>query len=196
MKQYSNGYSPGFNEDSAKAFTYIYNTFYPTIYQFVSRYIDDAEQNKDIIADVFLKLWKVRDEVASVVNLEAYLKGIAKNCCLDHLRKVSVRTRVHKELLHDLETSSETAYWEDSVRIAIIEYVAKKIESLPPKHQLIYRLSFVEGLDIEEIADRVQLSKNTVRNIRFSIIKFLRLSFNEKDLLAIFIAVTGIFNKN
>jgi len=196
MKQHSNGYSPDFGEDSAKAFTHIYNTFYPAIYQYVSRYIDDTEQNKDIIAEVFLKLWKVRDEVPSILNLEAYLKGIAKNCCLDQLRKESVRSKVHSKILNELETSTESDYWEDSIRIAIIEYVARKIESLPLKHQLIYKLSFVDGLEIDEIADRVQLSKNTVRNVRFSIIKFLRLSFNEKDLLAILVAVAGMVSKN
>jgi len=65
----------------------------------------------------------------------------------------------------------------------VLMEINKAIEKLPPKCGEICRLSYIEGMSNEEIASRLLLSVNTVKNQKTKAITLLRLSLSPKSLL-------------
>lgn len=172
--------------DHAKVFTGLYDRYYLSIYYFTHRYIENEEDAKDVIAETFLKLWKVRDKIAGIENIEGYIKRMAFNASMDYLKKQSNKSKVYQDLL---QSGPVQAYELDGVRVELMEYVTREIEKMPAKYQLVYKLFFVDGLNNDEVSEQIQLSPSRVRDIRLSIVKEIRYSLDKKKLLAMAIIV-------
>ena len=62
-------------------------------------------------------------------------------------------------------------------------FTQKAILKLPKQQQLIFKMSRVDGLSHQEIADQLQISPNTVKNHIVEALKKLRSDFKYPDLI-------------
>lgn len=118
---------------------------------------------RDIIQEVFLKLWEHRHHMQAIHNIEAWLYRITENKVIDFLRKAAADDRLKEAIWSKL--SDQFNDTEDLV--AAKEYsqiVQKAIDQLPPQRKLIYHLNREKGLNYQEIADELAISKHTVKN--------------------------------
>jgi RNA polymerase sigma-70 factor (family 1) len=139
---------------------------------------------KDIIQDVFLKLWEHRSEFHSIINMEAWLYRSTENKIIDLLRKAAADSRLRNALWNN----TAGPVHEEESRITAKEYeqvIRKAIEQLPPQRKLIYHLNKEQGMTCSEIADKLSLSRNTVRNQLFTALKSLR-GFFSKNIRQLF----------
>ena len=60
--------------------------------RFATHFLKDEDEAKDVVQDVFLKLWQKRDELEKVENIDAFTMQMTKNRCLDVLRSRKVVT--------------------------------------------------------------------------------------------------------
>src|SRR5690606_30535368 len=91
---------------------------------------------RDIIQDVFVKLWEHRDAMHAIDNMEAWLYRITENKVIDFLRKAAADKRLKEKVwsnlpknTHDTEFLIETNEYHHMVQFAI--------EQLPPRRRLI-----------------------------------------------------------
>jgi RNA polymerase sigma-70 factor (family 1) len=118
---------------------------------------------KDIIQDVFLKLWDQRNLISSIINIEAWLYRVTENKIIDFLRKASADNRLKEKIWDQLQQIVN----ESEQYLAAKEYnqiILKAIDQLPPQRKLIYQLNKENGMNYREIADELHLSKHTVKN--------------------------------
>ena len=118
---------------------------------------------KDIIQEVFLKLWDQRNQLASILNIEAWLYRVTENKIIDFLRKASADHRLREKIWNQLQQIVN----ESEQYLAAKEYteiIQKAIDQLPPQRKLIYQLNKENGMNYREIADELKLSKHTVKN--------------------------------
>jgi RNA polymerase sigma-70 factor (family 1) len=118
---------------------------------------------KDIIQEVFLKLWDQRNLIASIINIEAWLYRVTENKIIDFLRKASADNRLKEKIWDQLQQIVN----ESEQYLAAKEYnqiILKAIDQLPPQRKLIYQLNKENGMNYREIADELHLSKHTVKN--------------------------------
>jgi RNA polymerase sigma-70 factor (family 1) len=118
---------------------------------------------KDIIQDVFLKLWDQRYLISSIINIEAWLYRVTENKIIDFLRKASADNRLKEKIWDQLQQIVN----ESEQYLAAKEYnqiILKAIDQLPPQRKLIYQLNKENGMNYREIADELHLSKHTVKN--------------------------------
>lgn len=124
--------------------------------------VKDSDAAKDIVQEVFLKLWKNRDQVSFGAQIKHYLFKATAHVSLNHLRFNKKIVRIEKETpLNELVTSmntEEVGYKELEIR------VRNAIDNLPPKCKTIYLLSRHEGMKYKEIAEILELSPKTVEN--------------------------------
>lgn len=128
---------------------------------------------KDIIQEVFLKLWDQRAIIHTIHNMEAWLYRITENKVIDFLRKASADTRLKKMIWDHLQQIVN----ESEQYLAAKEYnhiIQKAIEQLPPQRRLIYQLNKESGLNYNQIADELHISKHTVKNQLFTAVQSVR----------------------
>jgi RNA polymerase sigma-70 factor (family 1) len=127
----------------------------------------------DIIQEVFLKLWEQREGIYRINNMEAWLYRLTENKIIDFLRKAAADNRLKEKIWAGLQQIMN----ETELHIAAKEYnqiIQKAINELPPQRRLIYQLNKEEGLDYQQIADELQISRHTVKNQLFTAVQSVR----------------------
>lgn len=127
---------------------------------------------KDIIQEVFLKLWEHRDSLHSIENVEAWLYRLTENKVIDFLRKAAADGRLKEKLWNKLPSQQQP---EPLVEIKEYDYIIRQaINQLPPQRKLIWYLNREEGLNYQQIANELHISRHTVKNQLSTAIQTLR----------------------
>lgn len=154
------------------AFNTLYSKYWEQVYSAAFKRLKDSEQAKDIVQEVFTRIWINRKN--HIDNLPAYLH-------------ISVRNSVIKISLKRKRMTAFVDLWKD---VSIMHFGADEdirwkefskayemlIGSLPPKRQAIYRMRYHEGMNTEKIAARQGLTRKTVQNQLGKAVEQLRIS--------------------
>ncbi|MEO5562372.1 MAG: RNA polymerase sigma-70 factor [Chitinophagaceae bacterium] len=133
------------------------------LYSLALRLTKSDQTAKDILQEVFLKLWDQRMHIHTINNIEAWLYKITENKVIDFLRKASADNRLKQVIWNNLQQITN----ESEQYLAAKEYnliIQKAIDQLPPQRRLIYQLNRESGMNYREIADKLNISKHTAKN--------------------------------
>lgn len=125
------------------------------------RLLDDPEEVEDVIQEVFLKLWYIREELDHYNSIEALAMQTTKHLCLNRLKSFQLR---QKEGLNEsaLLSNGITPYTELEQKDNVNQ-VMRIIDQLPGLQQIILRMKHLEGYEVEEIAALTASSPEAVR---------------------------------
>ncbi|MDR1200518.1 MAG: RNA polymerase sigma-70 factor [Tannerellaceae bacterium] len=167
--------------ENTNDFERLYLLYYPKLVRFSKEYVLSEEDAENIVQDVFLDLWEQKSQWAVIQYINSYLFKLAKNKCVDFLRH-KITSAEKQQQLHDLKTHEfqyrlrsmeqfdESILYEKELNTLI----RQAIQSLPERCREIFILSRFGEMNHQEIADRYQLSPNTVNNQISLAIKKLR----------------------
>ncbi len=117
----------------------------------------------DVAQDVYLEFYKNIDKTPPDVAPERWLKGIARNLCMNHFRKKSRRTRLHQqalvELLSQAESSLETNLAPSSAQVALEACYNR----LPGRSRKLLSLRYMEDLSSASIAEAMESTSEAIR---------------------------------
>ena len=151
------------------AFRMLFDKYYKQVcYAAYTTYADEHKA-KDFAQEVFLSLWKRRNELKIQVSIAAFLKRAAIYKAIDYIR--AQRLDFEKEnVLHRKETNSgeQTEYKE------LKELIHRTVENLPERCRIIFFMSRFEKLSHKEIATRLAISEKTIENQITKALKILR----------------------
>lgn len=137
---------------------------------------------EEVVQEVFVKLWLKKDTINPEKDFQSYLFSIAKHLVLDYLKSAVNRKLyfVGEHLQQDLlvEDGFETPFTED-----MEEKLQKLIDEIPERRRAIFRMSRFEGLSYKQIAERLNISENTVDSQIRNALAFLRKEFRKMALL-------------
>jgi RNA polymerase sigma-70 factor (ECF subfamily) len=130
------------------------------LFFYAQRLLDDLEDAEDVIQEVFLKLWYMRDELGDYTSVPALSIQITKRLCLNHIK---VRQRWQEGLdiidpISDLLTPETQMEQKDSVT-----QVMRIIDRLPCLQQTILRMRHIDGMEVEDIAELTGSTPEAVR---------------------------------
>lgn len=143
----------------------LYKLHYNGLVNFVfARYVQDYDEAKDIVQSTFMKVWNNKDRIDITISEKAYLYQAAKNTALDHIRKY--KSRINVVLEDDLAKmdSIEPEIQTDADAFFLKTKIAEALSVLKPKTREIFELHKFEGLNYEEIANYMEISKRTVES--------------------------------
>lgn len=138
----------------------LFRQHYAAMYRLARTILYDADESKDVVSDVFVRLLHNNPSV-QVDKMEGYLMMAVRNRCLDVLSHKSVREQVEKLFSQELKQRHIIARNEDERLDQLMQYVERE---LPPLSQQILRLRFLQEMTYEEVAQEVGVSKVTVYN--------------------------------
>ena len=161
------------------AFERIYLHYVSSVKNFLTVLTRSGEAGEEITQEVFVTLWEKRDRIDPDKNISAYIYTIAKNYAFKYFNR-------KKGLLQEdvMSADSLEAYGSpDEILIQKEKEILIEIavSQMPPQRRKIYRLSRIEGLSNSEIAEMLNISKNTVENHITSALNDLR------EVLAMFL---------
>lgn len=124
------------------------------------RLLNDPQDVEDVIQEVFLKMWYIREELDRYESVEALAVQITKHLCLNRLRAF----RYRQEKLSD----SAVITADDNPYVALeqkdsVSQVMHIMELLPGLQQTILRMKHVDGFEVKEIAELTGSSPEAVR---------------------------------
>ncbi len=132
------------------------------LYRFSYRLLGSSDEAKDVVQEVFLKLWNGRDQLESIHNVEAWCMRIARNLSLDRLRQSQRhKTDSLEQGMHvaaHTDTPVETAEMKES-----INRINELMAGLPDKQRQVMHLRDVEGYSYNEISEILELDLNQVK---------------------------------
>lgn len=156
------------------AFTEIFNRYSILLYQHTFNKIRDSEEARDIVQEIFAKLWTKYHELDfKTLNLKGYLYITARNAVFDMLRhKIHINAYAESYTRFTAGGVAETDYLIRANQFAAI--IEKEIAALPPKMREVFELRRVENLSNKEIAEKLNLSEHTVKDQMKKALRILR----------------------
>jgi RNA polymerase sigma factor (sigma-70 family) len=132
------------------------------LFNFARLILNDKDEARDAVQEVFIKLWNYRNKMDSVKNTEAFAMKIIKNWCYDRLKakKPLLIEDYGKGFDYQQESNNPHSLLESSDRMNRYNNI---LLDLPEQQRMITQLRDVEGYEFEEIADILNISVNTIR---------------------------------
>ena len=137
----------------------------------------NKELVEDCIQDLFFRLWKNRDILSDVKNVRAYLLSALRNRIHDSFRKMRdvyfLDEQQESETL-PAEPSAEEDWITDESRSLQKEAAIRALHSLPERMRQAVQLRYFDGLEYEEIAHAMNISKQVAINMVYRATQKLR----------------------
>jgi RNA polymerase sigma factor (sigma-70 family) len=130
------------------------------LFRFSRRILDDSEEAKDIVQEVFIKLWKKGDSLMEYKSIEALAMVTTRNLCLDKLKAKKFPVESIDKLRMEVE---ETGMEEKQDLSDAIQKIHRIIKTLPEMQRTVIQLRDIEGYDFDEISGIMDMNENAVR---------------------------------
>ncbi len=142
------------------------------LYQYAIRFLHDEDEAKDMVQEVFLKIWHKKESMSKYQNMEAWCMKMIRNLCLDKIKSKQFQVSKMKVSVDiKLEDRSPFEHLAISDTMQRVEYF---VSQLPEKQKLIFNLRDIGGHSYQEICDMTDLDMNQVKVNLFRARKFLR----------------------
>jgi len=177
---------PQLRNGNKQALNELYTLYSKRLYGFAFGYLKLEEDSRDVVQEVFVKLWSSRNELREESNLEAFLFTVARNTIISVFRKrISEKEYLSQLHLMVVKNSSDT---EKQVDYQFLEEkVQQLIGALPEQRKRVYLLSKEKGYSNKLIAEELQISVKTVEDHITKARKFLKEHLKEYGFLSLFL---------
>lgn len=153
--------------DSA-AFEIIYTDHYWKLYNFIKEYIIYPEDCRDILQDIFTKLWINRDKLYDDSRIAAWLFTVTRNTCLSYLSHMKlVEHGSHEEKQRVIDLNYNALYELDLTGdelFDILDIFEKTYDGLTPQCKRVFEMSRFRHMNNKTIASRLSISVKTVES--------------------------------
>ena len=163
---------------NSKVYIELFDNNYRKLILFAKSLIGDKEEARDIVSESLIKLWAQRNQFENMAHLQVYFYTVIRNACIDFLRIDKFRTKVKEEIkLTGIFTENviERKYQEAE----LIQLLYKRINRLPKRMKQVFMLTYLDGYSRAEVAEKLKLSENTIRNTNVAAMKALKISFGQ-----------------
>jgi len=165
-----------------KAYTFFYKKYIGEVFSYGMLFTSDPELVKDCIQDLFVKIYSNRSNLEKTDNIKLYLFIALKNTLFNLFQKNKAHFHIDTiEPVFSTEYSIEDKWIEDEIEQERKEKMNFILESLTPRQKEVIYYRYVEGLELGDICNIMDMNYQSVQNLIQRSIKKVRSSFNQKD---------------
>jgi len=145
------------------AFTKIYRHYHASLYVYLLRFCKVPSLAEDLVHDVFLKVWEIRDRINPELSFTGYLYRIARNHVIKTIDKLATDKNFRDQLFSQLDDVS-TVQPEQQVRAKEYDRLFQEaLVRMPPQRLNVFKLCRQEGKSYDEVALLLGISRNAVK---------------------------------
>lgn len=155
-----------FLEGDKYALSDIFTFYHDDLYRYGIKLAKDGELVSDCIQNLFLKLWKNRENLKPVQSVKPYLLKSLRNHIMDSLQIRRLFLPINKEVeeLFEIKFSQEDFMINEQIQKEIQAKVIELLNNLSPHQRHAIYLRYFEDLDFETIAHIMDMQVQSVRN--------------------------------
>jgi RNA polymerase sigma-70 factor, ECF subfamily len=172
-----------------QAFELLFRKFYVRLCAFANKFLNDPEEAKEIVQEVFAKIWEGRDLIDPDDSLKSYIFKITQNLSINKLRRKKVESKYAEIYKFIYCEQFDFSVHESLLARELEENIAQAVGNLPGECRKVFELSRTEGLKYREIADNLNISVKTVEAHMSKALRSLRIELKDylSALLILFI---------
>lgn len=150
------------------SFEILFRTYYSVLCKYAYSYVKVHEVAEDIVSDIFVKLWERPDNLNIEKSVKSYLFCSVRNRCLNFLTRTKQKMTETEpetlELINDLNNEMlQSDPMEKLLFNELHEKIKEAVDTLPHECARIFVLSRENEMSYKEIAQKLNLSENTVK---------------------------------
>jgi RNA polymerase sigma factor (sigma-70 family) len=173
-----------------------FKNLYTACFEHVQRYIylfePSAGNLGELTQDVFVRIWEKRSHLAKVESFRDYLFFITRNVVFNYFRSLKVQQRVV-----ELDGAGAAGGSGPEDQLLFKQYyriVLEAMEKLPAGRRKVLKMSIDDGLTLDEIAERLKISRAGVKKQLYAATAFVRKYLQEHgELTALLFVFLSIF---
>ncbi|SFO99659.1 RNA polymerase sigma-70 factor, ECF subfamily [Chitinophaga sp. YR627] len=145
------------------AFTKIYRHYHASLYVYLLRFCKVPSLAEDLVHDVFLKVWEIRDRINPELSFTGYLYRIARNHVIKTIDKLATDKNFRDQLFSQLD-DVYAVQPEQQVRTKEYDRLFQEaLVRMPPQRLNVFKLCRQEGKSYDEVALLLGISRNAVK---------------------------------
>lgn len=141
-------------------FDALYNRYVNKVYRRCLSLTKDPEQAQDFTQDIFMRVLSNLDRFKEKSTFSTWLYSIAYNYCIDQIRRLGRTTLVPLNEYHYESFTDNDDAWTVEIHH---QTLYRAMETMNPNEVQVLRLKYEEGLDIGEIAQKINVRASTVK---------------------------------
>ncbi|NLR68679.1 sigma-70 family RNA polymerase sigma factor [Chitinophaga varians] len=145
------------------AFSSIYRHYHPSLYIYLLRFCKVPSLAEDLVHDVFLKIWEIRERINPQLSFSGYLYRIARNHVFKTISKLATDGQMREQLYQQL-AGIDPANSDEVVRTKEYERLFEEaLSKLTAQRLKVFRLCRQEGKSYDEAAALLGISRSAVK---------------------------------
>jgi len=130
------------------------------LYRLALRLTANRQEAEDVVQDVYLKIWSMRNQLEKYRSIEAFMLTMTRNLCLD---KLKLKKNKAVSLVPEINRSSEHNPQQLTEQKDMVKRVLHIMEQLPQQQKTIIQLRDIEAFSFEEMIEITGFDKNYLR---------------------------------
>ena len=164
---------------SVTAFTTIYNQHWKKMFYLAGNKLQNLAEAEELVQDIFLDLWRRREELKITSCLSSYLSACVKYKVINALAKRNQQERYSLYTSHQPGLLADNTT-EERLRLEELQHeLMNETEKLPEKCKMVFRLSREQGYSQKQIATRMGISEKTVESHLAKALRTLRVGLSQ-----------------
>ena len=172
-------------EGNQLAFSIVYKTYAAQTFSLAFKYLLNKELAEDAVQNLFLKLWLKKEEIDETKPINRYLFTMLKNDLLNTLRDSKKNIYLLEDCLSmvlELEDNSQN----ENLKQEQMNIIQQALEQLSPQRRKVFEMKVSGKYSKQEIADKLNLSINTIKFQYSQSLKQIRATVGELSLLLLY----------
>jgi RNA polymerase sigma-70 factor (family 1) len=171
-------------EGDVLSFDNIFKKYNKKVYYFAFSYLKNREEAEDVVQEVFMNLWRYRNQINEYYVFSKYLFKITYTTTCKKFRKQASDKKQMEEVMRNC-ISEDNSTNLDIEYNNLLETANSLIEKMPSRQKKIFLLCINEQLTTEQVAQQLNISKKTVENYLSKVKTSLKKSFSDGRILSV-----------
>jgi RNA polymerase sigma-70 factor (ECF subfamily) len=159
-------------EGNDAAFEKMFFEYYASLCRFSKGYVGTADAARDVVQEVFIKIWSNRVNFYIHTSVKSYLFQAVRNSSLNAIQKKKRYQSFEEEYLREIETKKVPEPNNSSEELT--QKIWQIADEMPEKRKVVFTLYREHGLSYKEIADILEIKRKTVENHMGRALNFIR----------------------
>ncbi len=174
-----------------KAFQELFVTYGERLYEFSFSYLKDSFVAEEIVQDVFLRIWEMREDIDEDRSFKSFIYQMTVNKVFNYMKHQVVRQKYEKYVLNSNLSFDDSP--DTQLQLSELdERIRSLLLKIPEQQRNVFKMSRMGGMSNPEIAGKLNLSIRTVENQIYRTTKFLKEHLKGEYLFILFCLCHGV----